>query len=389
MEAFMARKSSTFTNVKLDINDTHSNNLSESNSSKNVSNNSNNTNNTNNTNTSNGLNNSNGSTSTNSSGTTTFSQDLRNRVDNRKINNREFWKEEEEQILRDWADKAQCYELMHAKSHDIFNYRNTLFVIPVIIISTITGTANFAQDRVPESSQAIFVMVVGAFNILAAIISTIAQYLKISELNESHRVGTLQWGKFYRNIRTELSKHPLDRVPPTNMLSMCKEEFDRLLEIYPDIPKRVIEEFNEKFKNKKNISKPEICDVIEATTVYKMSKADRIDMIKMINEIVDPEPEPEPAPIIIETVKGTEPEPEPSPEPPPMIGDFIIDEEASKKIDKFRQTFFKINNRLPTDEEIKESIHLMFNNEQVLHHNLTTQDNNTHNSINMGNSSTI
>ena len=366
-EPFNSKRESDFQNLKLDINDVHSNNLSISNSSKNISNNSNSNEITN-------------STSTTSSSTTTFSNDLRNRVDNRKINNREFWKEEEEQILRDWADKAQCYELMHAKSHDIFNYRNTLFVIPVIIISTITGTANFAQDRVPESSQAIFVMVVGAFNILAAIISTIAQYLKISELNESHRVGTLQWGKFYRNIRTELAKHPLDRVPPTNMLSMCKEEFDRLLEIYPDIPKKVIEEFNLKFKNKKNISKPEICDVIEATTVYKMSKADRIDMIKMINEIVDPQPEPEPAPIIVEVVKeAPQPEPEASPEPPPMIGDFIIDDEASKKIDKFRQTFFKINNRLPTDEEIKESIHLMFNNQQVLNHNLSEDNNHNHN----------
>ena len=375
-EAFNSKRESDFQNLKLDINDIQSNNLSESNSSKNVSNqNSNETANLK-------------SSSTNSSSTTTFSNDLRNRVDNRKINNREFWKEEEEQILRDWADKAQCYELMHAKSHDIFNYRNTLFVIPVIIISTITGTANFAQDRVPESSQAIFVMVVGAFNILAAIISTIAQYLKISELNESHRVGTLQWGKFYRNIRTELAKHPLDRVPPTNMLSMCKEEFDRLLEIYPDIPKKVIDEFNLKFKHKKGISKPEICDVIEATTVYKMSKTDRIDMIKMINEIVDPEPEQPQEPIIVEVVKEEpQPEPEPSPEPPPMIGDFIIDDDASKKIDKFRQTFFKINNRLPTDDEIKESIHLMFNNEQVLNHNLSTYDNNNHNNHNNHNNS--
>ena len=366
-EAFNSKRESEFQNLKLDINDTQSNNLSESNSSKNISNG-----------ISSGTNGTTVSSSTSNTSTTTFSNDLRNRVDNRKINNREFWKEEEEQILRDWADKAQCYELMHAKSHDIFNYRNTLFVIPVIIISTITGTANFAQDRVPEASQSIFVMVVGAFNILAAIISTIAQYLKISELNESHRVGTLQWGKFFRNIRTELAKHPLDRVPPTNMLSMCKEEFDRLLEIYPDIPKKVIDEFNLKFKHKKGISKPEICDVIEATTVYKMSKTDRIDMIKMINEIVDPEPVQ--APVIVEVAKEEpQPEPEASPEPPPMIGDFIIDDEASKKIDKFRQTFFKINNRLPTDEEIKESIHLMFNNQQVSNHNLSEDTNHNHN----------
>ena len=105
--------------------------------------------------------------------------------------NREYWKEEEEMILKEWADKAQCYEILHSKSHEVYNRKNTLFVIPVIIISTLTGTANFAQDRVPEKYQNIFVMVVGSFNILAAIITTISQYLKIAELNESYRVGTL------------------------------------------------------------------------------------------------------------------------------------------------------------------------------------------------------
>ena len=28
---------------------------------------------------------------------------------------RQFWKEEEEKILEEWADKAQCFEWMHQK----------------------------------------------------------------------------------------------------------------------------------------------------------------------------------------------------------------------------------------------------------------------------------
>lgn len=262
--------------------------------------------------------------------------------------NRDYWKEEEERILRDWADKAQCYELMHSKSHEVYNYRNTLFVIPVIIISTITGTANFAQDRVPEAQQSIFVMVVGAFNIIAAIISTIAQYLKISELNESHRVGTLQWGKFYRNIRTELAKHPLDRVPPTNMLSMCKEEFDRLLEIYPDIPQKIVNEFKIKFNNIDGISKPEICDAIEPTEIYPITADERLSMIRRINNI--------PA------------TPEESSENEIKLNNESDDEETNEqkenreKMYKFKQTFFKINNRYPTEDEIKESINFTSSN---------------------------
>ncbi len=262
--------------------------------------------------------------------------------------NREYWKEEEEQILREWADKAQCYELMHSKAHEIYNYRNTLFVIPVIIISTITGTANFAQDRVPADKQAIFVMVVGAFNIMAAIISTVAQYLKISELNESYRVGTLQWGKFYRNIKTELSKHPLDRVPPTNMLSMCKEEFDRLLEIYPNIPKNVISEFNSKFLNNTEIAKPEICDVIEPTSVFRMTKDERINMIKFINNIEDKEEKKTQEEHTIDI---------PQPTQSPFDN---LPLSTKRKLDKYRQTFFKINNRQPTDEEIRQTMDALF-----------------------------
>ena len=60
---------------------------------------------------------------------------------------------------------------------------------------------NFAQDRVPISYQALFVMVVGGFNILAGIISTIQQFLKVTQLTEAHRVASIAWDKF-----TEIQK---------------------------------------------------------------------------------------------------------------------------------------------------------------------------------------
>ena len=279
-----------------------------------------------------------------------INQNNNNNNQNNSTNNnsREYWKEEEENILRELADKAQCYELMHSKSHDIYASKNTFFVIPVIIISTLTGTANFAQDRVPTKYQNIFVMVVGSFNILAAIITTIAQYLKIAELNESYRVGTLQWGKFYRNIKMELIKHPLDRMNPSTMLSMCKEEFDRLLEIYPNIPKKVIEEFKSKFNKNTEISKPEICDVIEATTIFQMTKEERIEMIKKITNSYE---------VDLEKNKDKE---EKDKDIIPVIEETELDHENNLKTEKFRQTFYKINNRYPTEKEVKETFSNLF-----------------------------
>jgi hypothetical protein len=264
--------------------------------------------------------------------------------------NREYWKEEEEKILREWADKAQCYEIMNTKSHEIYNFRNTLFVIPVIIISTITGTANFAQDRVPADKLSIFVMVVGAFNIFAGIITTIGQYLKIAELNESYRVGALQWGKFYRNIKTELIKHPLDRMEPSSMLSMCKEEFDRLMEIYPTIPPKVINEFNSKFKDKSDISKPEICDVIEPTPVFNMSSEERQEMIRQLTETGLKEDE-----TTENIISGNEDD----------KSEEEINNEIAIKVDKFKQTFYKINGRYPTEDELKDMLNAFGNDSKI------------------------
>lgn len=246
-----------------------------------------------------------------------------------------FWKEEEEEILKDWADKAQCYEWMHTRSHNIYKGKNGWFTIPVIIISTITGTANFAQERIPASYVNLFVMIVGGFNILAGIITTIYQFLKISELNEAHRVAHLSWGKFYRNIKTELAKHPLDRMRPTELLKISKEEFDRLLEISPPVPEKVISSFKSHFKDSKNLTKPEICDVIMPTGIYELTDDERDEIKKMF---IPQEP------VVTETV---------------------VEVPEDKKLTKFKNTFFQLNNRYPTDEEINESYYSLFKNNNL------------------------
>ena len=91
------------------------------------------------------------------------------------------WTPDNETILVEWADKAMCYRWLHTRANAMYSTLNAWYTVPVIIISTLTGTANFAQDRVPLNYQGVFVMFVGAFNILAGIISTIQQFLKITQ----------------------------------------------------------------------------------------------------------------------------------------------------------------------------------------------------------------
>ncbi len=212
------------------------------------------------------------------------------------------WKVEHEKILIEWADKAMCYSWLHSKSYNLYKILDMWFTVPVIIISTITGTANFAQDRIPMAYSDYYVMVIGTFNILVGIITTIKQFLKISELNEGHRVSSIAWDKYYRNIRVELAKNPDERLPVEHFLKSAKEEFDRLMETSPNISSRIIRQFQktfkpkqkafvrllccccttrkladidlkeievQKIKNFQKIAKPDICDTLVSTDNFK------------------------------------------------------------------------------------------------------------------------
>jgi len=178
------------------------------------------------------------------------------------------WTPEHEGILIEWADKAMCYRWLHSKSYNLYARLNAWYTIPVIIISTITGTANFAQERVPVEYQNYFAMVVGTFSITAGIITTIQQFLKITQLNEAHRVSSIAWDKFYRNIKIELAKHPMERMDVRQMIKMSKEEYDRLMETSPNIPEKIVGEFKVNFNKHstfEKIVKPEICDILIPT----------------------------------------------------------------------------------------------------------------------------
>ena len=244
------------------------------------------------------------------------------------------WTPDHETILVEWADKAMCYRWLHTRANAMYSALNAWYTVPVIIISTLTGTANFAQDRVPSNYQGLFVMIVGGFNILAGIISTIQQFLKITQLNESHRVSSIAWDKFYRNIKIELAKHPVERMSATQMIKMSKEEYDRLMETSPNIPPEIILMFKTSFQNSENykdIVKPEICDVLVSTEKTKNTWHTPENMSLHIKEEIEE----------IEELANKEK---------------LIKETNLKIVKDFKTLFYRFNNREATDSEIVDNL---------------------------------
>jgi len=242
------------------------------------------------------------------------------------------WTTEHEQILVEWADKAMCYRWLHARSNAMFSSLNAWYTIPVIVISTITGTANFATERVPPEWQSTFSMIVGGFNILAGIVTTIQQFLKITQMNEAHRVSSIAWDKFYRNIKIELAKHPDERMPVTQMIKICKEEFDRLMETSPTIPEKIIKQFKRDFENGNEeedpenpspfskIIKPEICDVLVSTELSRNPWSSEENKRKRFAQTVNKE------------------------------------KQLYDAVNAFKLTFYNINNREPLETEIMDNL---------------------------------
>lgn len=153
------------------------------------------------------------------------------------------WKEEQEKILKKWADKGQCFKAMHERAYKRYWCLNAWFSIPVIILSTVTGTGNFALSQFGEYEK-IASLVIGGLNLFSAIVSTIAQYTGVAQKLESHRIAAITWDKFSRKIQVELAKSRRDRMPAKDFVNNCSESFDRLIEVSPIMPNDIIRWFN-------------------------------------------------------------------------------------------------------------------------------------------------
>jgi len=199
----------------------------------------------------------------------------------------ECWSEEIENLLSEWAEISQCYAYLHNYSTRKYKHKYHHLQIPIIVLSTLTGTANFATDSyVPENLQHGFSAGVGTLNIFCGILGTLLAFLKYAEIYEGHRISALAWSKLSRTIEIELSLQHKKRKPCRDFLKVCRAEYDNLLESSPNIDLDIIQMFNKKFDGKyPDVRRPLICNGLKGINPYNCPC-----------DVETPEPEPEPAP---------------------------------------------------------------------------------------------
>ena len=191
-----------------------------------------------------------------------------------KDNEEIIWHTQQENILKKWSEIGSSYRFMHDRAFLYYETQNFRFALPVIVISTITGTANFAQGSFPAAWQSYVPLVIGFFNLTAGLITTISQFLRVSELLEGHRAASIAYSKFSRNISVELSL-PVDErsCNGREFIASRRIELDRLIEQSPNVPLHIVKTFGKLFE-KSNFYKPDILQ-ITGVEVYKDNEKEK------------------------------------------------------------------------------------------------------------------
>ena len=164
-----------------------------------------------------------------------------------------IWHDSIERILSELADEAQINSYLHNKAHLFYSAKNIRYQLPIIILSAISGSGNFVSTNFPSVSNYIIIGI-GCLSIVTSIISSVAQFLKLSELSEGNRMSYLNWEKFHHNIKFQLRKKRTFRDNIKEFLNNILQEYQRLKEISPIIPNHISDIIRKKRKKVKAIN---------------------------------------------------------------------------------------------------------------------------------------
>ena len=182
------------------------------------------------------------------------------------------WTKEQEELMAGWSDVAACYRWMHDRCEKRMSMNNMMITVPVIILSTLTGSASFVMNSLVgdnPTGQKYAQIGIGSVSIFTGILTTLGNFFRYAQNSESNRVASIAWGKFQRQIAVELALSPTERLDCSDFLGIARAELDRLIEQSPPIPDSIIVEFEKEFESVPMLKRPDIAHGVEHTHIFK------------------------------------------------------------------------------------------------------------------------
>jgi hypothetical protein len=178
------------------------------------------------------------------------------------------WTEMLEEYFASTGEKAHCLSWCHKKAESLYSNRRTWIDLPVIVISGVTGFLSAGSPSMFNDGK-VASIALGVASLFVSILNTAGSYYGWAKRSEGHRISAIHYARLYRFISVELSLPRDERMGPNDFLKYVKDQYDRLQEISPLIPPEVIHEFQTKFANEKEISKPEEANGLEKIVVFR------------------------------------------------------------------------------------------------------------------------
>ena len=177
------------------------------------------------------------------------------------------WHESIENLLAEYCDEAQVNETLHRQAFWTNRKTLTWFQLPIIILSTISGSLQFLSKSI-SGYENIIVTCTGSTSLFCAILSSIMSYLSLGERMKSHMEARTAWQNFYIHIKYQLKLAPVLRRPADEFMEEIKRTYERLFEISPVIDRNTVSRLKKKLRNSDMIL-PNYINGMRSIVVYR------------------------------------------------------------------------------------------------------------------------
>jgi len=145
------------------------------------------------------------------------------------------------ELLARWFEICKNYSHLHHLSFDYYRKVNYLMMMPIMIITTLTGSFNLVLSFYPTL---IYIQIVlGVLGLIAGMISSMYNFLEIPQLQEQHNLFSARFEKYGRTIEMELVLYKNKSKTYASLaefIKIIKSEIDHLVDNGPFIPTHIL-----------------------------------------------------------------------------------------------------------------------------------------------------
>jgi len=182
--------------------------------------------------------------------------------------NRVKWTKNLENHFKELGEQSLCLSMLHKSSEAKFSAKAQWIDLPVIVLSTLCGSLTLsAKSLFGEENEENALKIVGGLSLFSGVLGTVQAYFSFSRRAENHRNSYLEYAKLYRFIKVELGLPRLQRIQAKDLIKIVNDNFERLNELSPLVPDKILNKFRSKYK-KERLKKPPIVNGLEPITIF-------------------------------------------------------------------------------------------------------------------------